>query len=76
LSRFGAGVDDILRNHDAVLVFYGLGDAAAVHRLGNIEAAVADIDPDAGGLIIIGGRFAIGWFRHGGSPKKVTAPNG
>lgn len=53
LSRLGAGVDDVLGDDDAVFVLHGLGDAVAVHGLGDIEAAVADVDTDAG---------ILGWF--------------
>ncbi len=47
LSRLGTGIRDVLRNHHIFEARRRFGDFGAIDGLGDVQSAVADINPDA-----------------------------
>ena len=75
LARFGAGIADILGNHHMVQIGGRFRHFPAIHRLGDIQAAVADIDPDARLFIPIAFHFSLTPFSIFNTLLPLYAPN-
>ncbi len=62
LARVGAGEHGVLRDDDAGLVLHGVDDGLDIHVVGDVAAAVADVDaqaPLAGRKIAHAGTFRL-----------------